>query len=170
MQNKLPMHLSRRCGARTRRGSHCRSPAMPNGRCRMHGGLSPGAPKGNKNAFKHGRYAAEAIEGPTRDCEALARGQGFGQRSQLGACVPVCCASRFTRRDREEDCCETAHLWQAGYRIAQEAIERLPIRVAASTEEQKPSVLSCDLTGFMRSASARSETFAPQRPMRRTYA
>jgi hypothetical protein len=27
----------------------------------MHGGLSPGAPKGNKNAFKHGRYSAEAI-------------------------------------------------------------------------------------------------------------
>ena len=27
----------------------------------MHGGLSPGAPKGNKNAFKHGRYTAEAI-------------------------------------------------------------------------------------------------------------
>jgi hypothetical protein len=34
---------------------------MRNGRCRMHGGLSPGAPKGNKNAFKHGRYTAEAI-------------------------------------------------------------------------------------------------------------
>ena len=34
---------------------------MPNGRCRMHGGMSPGAPKGNKNAFKHGRYTAEAI-------------------------------------------------------------------------------------------------------------
>jgi hypothetical protein len=29
---------------------------MPNGRCRLHGGRSPGAPKGNKNAFKHGRY------------------------------------------------------------------------------------------------------------------
>jgi hypothetical protein len=28
----------------------------------MHGGMSPGAPKGNKNAFKHGRYTAEAIE------------------------------------------------------------------------------------------------------------
>ena len=27
----------------------------------MHGGTSPGAPKGNKNAFKHGRYPAEAI-------------------------------------------------------------------------------------------------------------
>jgi hypothetical protein len=24
----------------------------------MHGGLSPGAPKGNKNALKHGRYTA----------------------------------------------------------------------------------------------------------------
>jgi hypothetical protein len=34
---------------------------MPNGRCRMHGGLSPGAPKGNRNAFKHGRYTAEGI-------------------------------------------------------------------------------------------------------------
>jgi hypothetical protein len=27
----------------------------------MHGGSSPGAPKGNKNAFKHGRYTADAI-------------------------------------------------------------------------------------------------------------
>lgn len=34
---------------------------MPNGRCRLHGGLSPGAPKGNKNALKHGRYTAEAV-------------------------------------------------------------------------------------------------------------
>jgi hypothetical protein len=50
-----------RCGARTRSGSPCRSPAMPNGRCRMHGGSSPGAPKGNQYAFKHGRYAAEAV-------------------------------------------------------------------------------------------------------------
>lgn len=44
MQSKLPMHLSPRCGARTRSENRCRSPAMPNGRCRMHGGLSPGAP------------------------------------------------------------------------------------------------------------------------------
>ena len=58
---QLPMHLSRRCGARTQSGNPWRSPAMPNGRCRMHGGMSPGAPKGNRNAFKHGRYAAEAI-------------------------------------------------------------------------------------------------------------
>jgi hypothetical protein len=30
-------------------------------RCRMHGGPSPGAPKGNQHAYKHGRYSAEAI-------------------------------------------------------------------------------------------------------------
>jgi hypothetical protein len=29
---------------------------MPNGRCRTHGGKSPGAPKGNSHAFRHGRY------------------------------------------------------------------------------------------------------------------
>lgn len=34
---------------------------MPNGRCRMHGGKSTGAPKGNQNAFKHGRYTAKAL-------------------------------------------------------------------------------------------------------------
>jgi hypothetical protein len=58
MQSKLPMHLSLRCGAKTRKGNACQSPAMPNGRCRMHGGMSPGAPKGNRNARKHGLYSA----------------------------------------------------------------------------------------------------------------
>ena len=35
---------------------------MANGRCRLHGGKSPGAPRGNRNAWKHGRYSATAIE------------------------------------------------------------------------------------------------------------
>ncbi|WP_319802266.1 HGGxSTG domain-containing protein [Methylobacterium sp. W2] len=57
------MHHSPRCGAKTRRGSPCCSPAMPNGRCRMHGGASPGAPKGSRNGmYRHGRYTAEALE------------------------------------------------------------------------------------------------------------
>ena len=59
MQSKLPMHLSKRCLARTRSRNLCASAAMPNGRCRMHGGLSTGAPKGNSNALKHGRYTAD---------------------------------------------------------------------------------------------------------------
>ena len=60
-----PMHWScmdaPRCGAKTRKGTPCKSPAMKNGRCRMHGGASTGAPKGNRNAFKHGHYSAEAV-------------------------------------------------------------------------------------------------------------
>ena len=32
----------RLCGARTRAGHPCRGAAMPNGRCRMHGGPSTG--------------------------------------------------------------------------------------------------------------------------------
>lgn len=35
-------HAAPRCGARTRSGSPCASPAMANGRCRMHGGASTG--------------------------------------------------------------------------------------------------------------------------------
>jgi hypothetical protein len=62
MQSQYPMHLSPRCGAKTRNGSPCQSPAMPNGRCRMHGGSSPGAPKGKANgSYCHGRFTCEAI-------------------------------------------------------------------------------------------------------------
>ena len=57
----MPMHLSTRCGARTRSATACQSPAMPNGRCRMHGGNSPGAPLGNRNAYRHGMFGAEIV-------------------------------------------------------------------------------------------------------------
>src|SRR5688500_12242231 len=59
----LAMHASPRCGAKTRSGKPCASPAV-NGkrRCRMHGGApGSGAPLGNRNAFKHGRYTKTAI-------------------------------------------------------------------------------------------------------------
>ncbi|WP_414819862.1 HGGxSTG domain-containing protein [Sphingomonas sp. Root710] len=47
-----------RCGARTRSGQPCRSPAVKgNGRCRMHGGKGSGAPRGNRNAWKHGWHS-----------------------------------------------------------------------------------------------------------------
>ena len=72
MQSRLPMHQSPRCGARTRSGMPCRSPAMTNGRCRMHGGASPGAPVGNTNAFKHGLFTAAAIA-ERREVAALIR-------------------------------------------------------------------------------------------------
>ena len=50
-----------RCGARTRRGTLCQSPAMPNGRCRIHGGRGPGAPRGERNGrWRGGFYTQEA--------------------------------------------------------------------------------------------------------------
>ncbi|MFE1603303.1 HGGxSTG domain-containing protein [Methylobacterium sp. ID0610] len=62
MRSKFAMHLSPRCGARTRSGRPCGGPAMPNGRCRMHGGQSPGAPKGQANGmYRHGRHTNEAL-------------------------------------------------------------------------------------------------------------
>jgi hypothetical protein len=58
------MHRSPRCGARTRSGSPCRSPAVKGRRrCRMHGGaIGSGARPGNRNALRHGRYSRELLE------------------------------------------------------------------------------------------------------------
>ena len=63
-RNIGPMLTSLRCGAKTRRGKPCQSPAVRGKkRCRMHGGAEgSGAPKGNQNALKHGRYTKRAIE------------------------------------------------------------------------------------------------------------
>jgi hypothetical protein len=63
-RNTGPMLASPRCGARTRSGMPCRSPAVAGKkRCRMHGGAKgSGAPQGNKNALKHGVYTREALE------------------------------------------------------------------------------------------------------------
>lgn len=62
-RNTGPMRKSPRCGAKTRQGTPCRSPIVSGKkRCRMHGGAEgSGAPKGNKNALKHGYYTNEAI-------------------------------------------------------------------------------------------------------------
>ena len=55
-----------RCGARKRAGGICRARALPNGRCRLHGGLSTGprTPGGlirsRRANWKHGAYAGSA--------------------------------------------------------------------------------------------------------------
>lgn len=58
LRNTVAMLASARCGARTRSGGPCRSPAVKNKlRCRMHGGArGSGGRAGNTNAFKHGGY------------------------------------------------------------------------------------------------------------------
>ena len=62
-RNTKPMLTSLRCGARTRAGTSCRSPAVRGkSRCRMHGGAKgSGAPRGNRNALKHGAYTRAAL-------------------------------------------------------------------------------------------------------------
>ena len=62
-RNAAPMTTSLRCGAKTRNGTPCRSPAVQGkDRCRMHGGAKgSGAPIGNRNALKHGVFTREAI-------------------------------------------------------------------------------------------------------------
>jgi glucans biosynthesis protein len=62
-RNTLPMLTSPRCGARTRSGAPCRSPAVKGKlRCRMHGGSKgSGARPGNANAHRHGGYTREAL-------------------------------------------------------------------------------------------------------------
>jgi hypothetical protein len=53
-----------RCGALNRAGSPCQRPALRGrSRCGLHGGKSPGAPRGVKNGnYKSGDWMAEAIE------------------------------------------------------------------------------------------------------------
>jgi uncharacterized protein YjcR len=73
-RNTDPMLSSLRCGAKTRSSKPCRSPAVcGKKRCRMHGGApGSGAPRGNKNALKHGLYTREAID-ERRQLRALMR-------------------------------------------------------------------------------------------------
>ena len=55
-----------RCGAKNRRGVPCQCPAMANGRCRLHGGLSTGPKTAEgiarirRAVTKHGWYSATA--------------------------------------------------------------------------------------------------------------
>src|SRR5208337_941502 len=68
-----PMHLASRRHAKSKRsGLQCRAPAVRGSRvCRMHG-AGGGAPKGNRNAWKHGTHSAEALA-LKKEIQALAR-------------------------------------------------------------------------------------------------
>ena len=74
-----------RCGARTRAGGCCRQPAMRNGRCRLHGGLSTGPrtaaglARARRARWKHGFCSMEirvlrgAAAHTARNLDALVR-------------------------------------------------------------------------------------------------
>ena len=62
-RNTGPMLASPRCGAKIRSGGLCRAPAVRGKkRCRMHSGAPrSGAPRGNRNARKHGLFTTDPI-------------------------------------------------------------------------------------------------------------
>jgi hypothetical protein len=64
-----------RCRAHARTtGQPCRCPAMANGRCKLHGGKSPGAPQGVKNGnFAHGQRTQQAAR-QRRELRGLLKG------------------------------------------------------------------------------------------------
>jgi hypothetical protein len=65
---RFNINNAKKCGAKTRSGKPCQSPAMKNGRCKMHGGKSTGAKtkQGIENIkkanLKHGFYTKGAIQ------------------------------------------------------------------------------------------------------------
>ena len=74
MPQTLPAQL---CGAKNRQGEPCHGPAMANGRCRMHGGMTPGGIASPQ--FKTGRYSkylpgrlSERYQEATEDADLLA--------------------------------------------------------------------------------------------------
>jgi len=62
-QQPLQFQTARQCGARTRSGKPCRSPATKKGRCRLHGGAAgSGGPPGERNGqYRHGERTKAAI-------------------------------------------------------------------------------------------------------------
>ena len=69
----LDMHQALRCHAKSKRsGLCCRAPAVRGTSvCRMHG-AGGGAPRGNRNALKHGEHSTETLA-MKREIQALAR-------------------------------------------------------------------------------------------------
>ena len=61
--NPKHRNIEIKCFAKTRGHGLCQTPPVTGKkRCRMHGGANgTGAPKGNRNAFKHGGYNKETI-------------------------------------------------------------------------------------------------------------
>ena len=72
-QEPKQLRSSARCGAKTRRGTSCQSPAMRGKtRCRIHGGAKgSGAPEGSRNGnFHHGERTREAMAF-RRECQEI---------------------------------------------------------------------------------------------------
>lgn len=98
--DKPPAFLSSpQCGAKTRKGTPCKAPAMKNGRCRMHGGKSTGPrtvaglERLKKARTKYGYYSRESKELRGRVSALLKGAKTLAERLEeeiRGAESPVC--------------------------------------------------------------------------------
>lgn len=81
-----PMEIST-CGAKARTNGHqpCRKrPIVGKRRCYMHGGApGSGAPKGNKNALKHGLKTREAKDQRSSVKEAIRKWRKLKESNEL---------------------------------------------------------------------------------------
>ena len=75
-------HECPRCGAQTRRGTLCLAPAMPNGRCRMHGGTSTGP----------SAYSSEAAR---RQIQVRIPSDADQRSELMPIAIPISCRSPF---------------------------------------------------------------------------
>lgn len=58
------------CGAKTRNGTPCKSRAMANGRCRMHGGTQPvGAASPNFKTGRYSKYLKDSLKNKLDDAQ-----------------------------------------------------------------------------------------------------
>ena len=95
-QEPLPLRQARRCGARTRNGTPCQSPAVrEKRRCRMHGGAKgSGAPPGKRNGnYKHGQFTREVLQG-AKSLGSLAESPASERRRNK---IGELCLSRLRR-------------------------------------------------------------------------
>jgi hypothetical protein len=93
-----------RCDARTGAGGSCRQPAMPNSRCRMHGGLSTGArieagrERHRSIQTKHGGYGRDSLARFRRVHAFVVESKRFMAEhrgtSAVAAAVPVAAGGR----------------------------------------------------------------------------
>ena len=87
-------HAAPRCGAKRRDGGSCMSPAMPNGRCRMHGGLSTGprtaegVARSRRSNWKHGYYSAKAKQ-VRRGAPAVSPASTIDRGRERGRCLDL---------------------------------------------------------------------------------
>ena len=92
----LKANAAPRCGARSKRtGKPCRGAAMPNGRCKFHGGKSTGprTPEGlarsRRANWKHGHFSREAKAERSRVRAAILALRDLCELD-LRSCSPLC--------------------------------------------------------------------------------